>query len=303
MTIGVVIGAISGYFGGKVDLVLMRVTELFQTVPAFILAILLVATFSPSLLTIILTIGAVSWPPLARLTRAEFLRLRGREFVEAALCQGESTARIVLGHHSAERDLTDPRRRFADGRDRDPAGERALLHGIRRPEPDVLGLHDRSRAHLVIRQAWWTSVFPGLAILMTVLAINLLARACPTSSIRASRGAGMTSAGVQDRIRVRSVEKLLIASPEGGDRRRRGRGRVVRDRAQARTSASSAVSGSAIHDRPCDPLAVAERRRYRVGRREGPRAGYRDADRRALRRLRGGKAAMIFQEPFRRSIR
>src|SRR4029078_12745828 len=64
----------------------------------FILAILLVATFSPSLLTIILTIGAVSWPPLARLTRAEFLRLRRREVGEAPLCQGESAARIVLGH-------------------------------------------------------------------------------------------------------------------------------------------------------------------------------------------------------------
>jgi peptide/nickel transport system permease protein len=98
MVIGVTIGAISGYFGGKVDLVLMRMTELFQTIPAFVLAILLVATFNPSLRTIILTIGAVSWPPLARLTRAEFLRLRNREFVEAALCQGEGTLRIVLGH-------------------------------------------------------------------------------------------------------------------------------------------------------------------------------------------------------------
>ena len=90
MMIGVVIGSISGYFGGKVDLVLMRVTEIFQTVPAFILAILLVATLGPRLFTIILTIGAVGRPPLARLTRADFLRLRGREFVEAALCQGEA---------------------------------------------------------------------------------------------------------------------------------------------------------------------------------------------------------------------
>jgi len=97
MAIGVVIGAISGYFGGKVDLVLMRVTELFR----------------PSRRSFCNPAGCDlqpvaahhhshhrrgKWPPLARLTRAEFLRLRGREFVEAALCQGESTTRIVLGH-------------------------------------------------------------------------------------------------------------------------------------------------------------------------------------------------------------
>ena len=147
MMIGVVIGAISGYFGGKVDLVLMRVTEMFQTVPAFILAILLVATFSPSLLTIILTIGAVSWPPLARLTRAEFLRLRGREFVEAALCQGESTARIVLGHilpNAISPILVVVSLTVATA----ILLESALsFMGLGDPEPDVLGFHDRRRAH------------------------------------------------------------------------------------------------------------------------------------------------------------
>lgn len=172
MVIGVVIGATSGYFGGKVDLVLMRVTELFQTIPAFMLAILLVATFKPSLLTIILTIGAVSWPPLARLTRAEFLRLRHREFVEAAVCQGEGTFRIVLGHilpNAVSPILVVTSLTVATA---------ILLESAL----SFLGLGDPNlmswgfmigAGRTVIRNAWWMSVFPGLAILTTVLAINL----------------------------------------------------------------------------------------------------------------------------------
>lgn len=172
MVIGVVIGATSGYFGGKVDLVLMRVTELFQTIPAFMLAILLVATFKPSLLTIILTIGAVSWPPLARLTRAEFLRLRHREFVEAAVCQGEGTLRIVLGHilpNAVSPILVVTSLTVATA---------ILLESAL----SFLGLGDPNlmswgfmigAGRTVIRNAWWMSVFPGLAILTTVLAINL----------------------------------------------------------------------------------------------------------------------------------
>jgi len=172
MTIGVVIGAISGYFGGKVDLVMMRVTELFQTVPAFILAILLVATFSPSLLTIILTIGAVSWPPLARLTRAEFLRLRGREFVEAALCQGESTARIVLGHILPN--AISPILVVVSLTVATAILLESALSFMGLGDPNLMSWGFMIGAgRTVIRQAWWMSVFPGLAILITVLAINI----------------------------------------------------------------------------------------------------------------------------------
>jgi peptide/nickel transport system permease protein len=170
--IGVVVGSISGYFGGKVDILLMRLTELFQTVPAFILAILLVAIFNPTLVTIILTIGAVSWPQVARLTRAEFLRLRKREFVEASLCQGEGTARIVLGHilpNAISPILV--------------VGSLTVATAILLESAlSFMGLGDPNQmswgfmigaGRTVIRNAWWMSVFPGLAILITVLAINL----------------------------------------------------------------------------------------------------------------------------------
>lgn len=172
LVIGVTVGALAGYFGGLVDAGLMRVTELFQTIPAFILAILLVATFSPSLSTIVATIGAVSWPPLARLTRAEFLRLRGREFVEAAICQGERTGRVVLGHilpNAVSPILVTASLTVATA----ILIESALsFMGLGDPNRMSWGFMVGS-SRSTIRQAWWASVFPGVAILTTVLAINL----------------------------------------------------------------------------------------------------------------------------------
>ena len=100
LLIGVVVGALSGYLGGRIGELLMRFTELFQTIPAFLLAILLVAILTPSIRTIVIAIAVVSWPQVARLTRGEFLALKEREFVQAARCQGEcprNPDRIVGG--------------------------------------------------------------------------------------------------------------------------------------------------------------------------------------------------------------
>ncbi|QRE75011.1 ABC transporter permease [Methylobacterium aquaticum] len=172
LVIGVTVGALAGYAGGGLDAALMRMTELFQTIPAFVLAILLVATFTPSLATIVATIGAVSWPPLARLTRAEFLRLRRREFVEAAICQGERTARVVFGHvlpNAVSPILVTASLTVASA----ILIESALSFlGLGDPNMMSWGFMVGS-ARSSIRQAWWASVFPGLAILVTVLAINL----------------------------------------------------------------------------------------------------------------------------------
>lgn len=96
LLIGVSLGAIAGYFGGWVDAVLMRFTELFQSVPSFALAIVLVAIFEPSVGSIVTAIAIVSWPPVARLVRGEFLTLRQRDFVSAALLAGQSTPRVIL---------------------------------------------------------------------------------------------------------------------------------------------------------------------------------------------------------------
>lgn len=171
--IGVVIGAIAGYFGGKVDDAMMRVTELFQTIPGFILAILLVATLGPTLANVIMAIGAVSWPPLARLTRAEFLRLRGREFVQAAVCQGQPPLAVALRHilpNAISPIIVTGSLTVATA----ILIESALsFMGLSDPNLMSWGFMIGA-SRTVIRQAWWMSVFPGIAILLTVLAINLV---------------------------------------------------------------------------------------------------------------------------------
>ncbi len=171
--IGVTIGAIAGFCGGWIDDALMRLTELFQTIPSFVLAVVLVAILTPNISTIILAIAIVSWPPLARLTRGQFLSLRNRDFVRAARCQGESEM-AILWRHVLPNALS-------------PiivAGSLTVATAILLESAlSFLGLGDPNvmswgfmvgAGRTVIRQAWWMSVFPGLAILFTVLGINLL---------------------------------------------------------------------------------------------------------------------------------
>jgi len=173
LCIGVTIGAIAGYFGGRVDDLMMRITELFQTIPGFILAILLVATIGPTLTNVIISIGAVSWPPLARLTRAEFMRLRGREFVQAAVCQGQAPLMVALRHilpNAISPIIVTGSLTIATA----ILIESALsFMGLGDPNLMSWGLMIGA-SRTVIRQAWWMSVFPGVAILLTVLAINLV---------------------------------------------------------------------------------------------------------------------------------
>jgi peptide/nickel transport system permease protein len=171
--IGVTIGAVAGYFGDWVDEVLVRVTEFFQTIPSFIFAILLVAIMTPGLGSIVISIAIVTWPPIARLARSEFLSLRHREFVEAAVLSGVRPLRIIVGEvlpNAASPLIVMSSLMIATA----ILTESAL---------SFLGLGDPNRiswgymigaARTVFRQAWWLSVFPGLAIILTVLAINLV---------------------------------------------------------------------------------------------------------------------------------
>ena len=176
LCIGVLLGCIAGYAGGVVDVVIVRFTEVFQTIPSFVLAILLVAILTPSLTTIILAIGLVSWPPLSRLTRAQVKTISQREFVQAARCQGQSTLSVVVRHvlPNAVSPII-------------VAGSLTVAAAILiEAALSFMGLGDPNfmswgymigAGRTVIRQAWWMSVFPGLAILLTVVAINLVGEA------------------------------------------------------------------------------------------------------------------------------
>lgn len=173
LLIGVSIGAVSGYFGGWIDATLMRFTELFQAIPSFALAIVLVAIFQPSVQSIVTAIAIVSWPPVARLVRSEFLTLRQRDFVAAAQLAGQSTPRIILTQilpNAASPIVVMASLMVATA---------ILLES----SLSFLGLGDPNQmswgymvgsARTVLRQAWWMAVFPGVAILLTVLALNLV---------------------------------------------------------------------------------------------------------------------------------
>ncbi|MFS2205465.1 ABC transporter permease [Variovorax sp. Varisp36] len=173
LLIGVTFGAIAGYFGGWIDAALMRFTELFQAVPSFALAIVLVAIFEPSIKSIVVAIAIVSWPPVARLVRSEFLTLRQRDFVQAALLAGQSTSRIILTQILPN--AMSPIIVMASLM----VATAILLES----SLSFLGLGDPNQmswgymvgaARTVLRQAWWMALFPGLAIVLTVLALNLV---------------------------------------------------------------------------------------------------------------------------------
>lgn len=171
--VGVTLGAVAGYAGGLLDDAIMRFTEFFQTVPSFILAIVLVAIFSPSLGSIVVAIAIVSWPPVTRVIRAEFLSLRSREFVQAAEVLGRSRTAIVF--REILPNALSPLIVLASLM---VANAILLESGL-----SFLGLGDPNlmswgfmigAGRSVIRLAWWMSVFPGVAIFLTVLALNLV---------------------------------------------------------------------------------------------------------------------------------
>ena len=144
--IGVLVGAVAGFYGGWVDDLLMRITEAFQTVPNFILLLVLVAVFGSELDVITIAIGLVGWTAPCRLVRAEFLSLRSREFVLAARGLGMRDASADPGRGAAECAAAGHRLCQRDHGHRHPAGERAGLPRPVRPQHRLLGQHDRRRA-------------------------------------------------------------------------------------------------------------------------------------------------------------
>ena len=171
--LGVVLGGLAGYFGGWIDDVLMRVTEMFQTIPSFIFAILIVAIMKPSIQSIVIAIAVVSWPAVARLVRGEFLSMRNREFVQACHVVGMGDVRIMLREI-----LPNCLSPIIVAGSLMVATAILIESGL-----SFLGLGDPNiiswgfqigAGRTVLRSAWWVCTFPGIAILLTVLAINLV---------------------------------------------------------------------------------------------------------------------------------
>lgn len=178
--LGLTIGGIAGFFGGRIDSFLMRATELFQTVPNFALALLLIAVFSPSISSVVVAISVVSWPPVARLARAEFLSLRRREFVQAALLSGQSSLRVAFSQVLPN--ALSPLIVMAALMVSMAILFESALSFLGLGDPNVVSwgcLIGAARA--VIAQSWWLTFMPGLAIMLTVVAISTIGDAISDS--------------------------------------------------------------------------------------------------------------------------
>ena len=172
--IGLFVGTVAGYFGGKTDVVLMRVTDIFLSFPSLILSLAFVAALGPSLNNAIIAISLTAWPPIARLARAETMTFRGADYISAARLQGASPARIIwksivpmclpsvlirLTLNMATVSLT-------------AAGLGFLGLGAQPPMPEWGAMIATGRRYMI--DSWWLVTFPGLAILCVSLAFNLL---------------------------------------------------------------------------------------------------------------------------------
>lgn len=173
VVIGITIGAVAGYYGEWVDTVLMRVTEAFQTLPNFILLLVLVAVFGSTITTVTIAIGIVSWPASARLTRAEFLSLRSREFVQAGRTLGLRDARLIFGEILPN--ALPPVIVYASVVMAIAILLESALAFLKLSDPNVASWGNLIGAGRdVLRVQWYVSAIPGVAILVTVLAVSLV---------------------------------------------------------------------------------------------------------------------------------
>lgn len=170
---GLMVGAVAGFYGGVVDDVLMRITELFQTMPALLFTIVMVVVLHPSITTIVVGVALTSWPQVARLVRAEAMRVSHAEFVQAATVIGMSRPRIVLTHVLPNVAST------AIVMFSILAGNAILTEAVL----SFLGLGDPNvitwgsmigSGREALQTAWYMTALPGCAVLVTVLSLNLI---------------------------------------------------------------------------------------------------------------------------------
>lgn len=172
--IGVILGAVAGYYGGWVDNLLMRLVDLMLCFPTFFLILAVIALLEPSIWNIMVIIGLTSWMGVARLVRAEFLSLKEREFIQAARALGARDSRIIFRHllPNALAPVMVSATLGVAGAILTESALSFLGLGVQPPTPSWGNILTAGKDNIEI--AWWLSVFPGLAILVTVLSYNLL---------------------------------------------------------------------------------------------------------------------------------
>ncbi|WP_334107287.1 ABC transporter permease [Methylobacillus sp.] len=172
--IGIVLGAIAGYYRGWVDMIIMRAVDVMLSIPTFFLILAVIAFLTPSIWNIMVIIGLTSWMGVTRLVRAEFLSLRNREFVMASETLGASDKRLIFKHllpNSMTPVIVSSVLGVASAVLIE-SGLSFLGLGVQAPQASWGNILTDGKEY--IQFAWWLSLFPGLAILITVLGYNLL---------------------------------------------------------------------------------------------------------------------------------
>lgn len=172
--IGIVLGALAGYYRGWVDVFIMRMVDVMLSIPTFFLILAVIAFLTPSIWNIMIVIGLTSWMGVTRLVRAEFLSLRNREFVMASETLGARDSRLIFTH-LLPNSLTPVIVSSVLGVASAVLVESGLSFlglGVQAPQASWGNILTDGKEY--IQFAWWLSLFPGLAILITVLGYNLL---------------------------------------------------------------------------------------------------------------------------------
>lgn len=174
MTIGVLVGAVSGYFGGWIDNFLMRIVDIILAIPLLLLLLLAVALFTPGLWTTMLVIGIATWPATARIVRGEFLSTKNRDYVLAARALGATAPRIMFRHllPNTLAVIIVQATLWLSFAILLETSLSFLGYGVQPPEPSWGGMLSDGQRNA--REAPWLTIFPGLAIFITVMAFNLL---------------------------------------------------------------------------------------------------------------------------------
>ncbi len=172
--VGIVIGAVAGYYGGRVDNVIMRLMDVVLSLPYMLLAIAIVAALGPGLVNVLISIAIGYVPEFARITRASVMTIREREFIEAAKAVGASDRKIIFQQilPNAMAPLIVEVTMAIAGAILSIAGLSFLGLGIQPPLPEWGAMLTNARGY--IRDAWHITVFPGLVILVTILALNII---------------------------------------------------------------------------------------------------------------------------------
>lgn len=170
---GTVVGVLAGYFGGWVDDILMRVTELFQTMPALLFSIVMVVVLRPSIQTIVASVALTTWPQVARLVRAEALRIRDAEFVQAAVVIGMHPLAIVFTHILPN--ALSPAVVMVSILAGNGILTEAVLSFLGLGDPNIVTWGSMiGSGREALQTAWYMTAIPGVAVLLTVLSLNLL---------------------------------------------------------------------------------------------------------------------------------